>query len=151
MCGGGGDVVVVGSTSVSHHLRDHNERLGHRDRRAPFERRRPAPLLQRQRLHHLHEGGSRQVALPISYNPDTSYRFPSPQNVYVCKSHDTHTKKSLSLHSYRITVGNKTCVFEKERDPTVLRSPSAGKLLQYTVEDGGHVTAGYPYAEIEVI
>lgn len=62
-----------------------------------------------------------------------------------------HKKKSLSLHSYRITVGNKTCVFEKERDPTVLRSPSAGKLLQYTVEDGGHVTAGYPYAEIEVI
>lgn len=48
-------------------------------------------------------------------------------------------------------MGNKTCVFEKERDLTVLRSPSAGKLLQYMVEDGEHVTAGYPYAEIEVI
>lgn len=52
--------------------------------------------------------------------------------------------------SYRITVGNKTCVFEKERDPTVLRSPSAGKLLQYIIEDGSHIKAGEPYAEIEV-
>lgn len=31
------------------------------------------------------------------------------------------------------------------------RSPSAGKLVQYTVEDGGHVFAGSPYAEIEVM
>lgn len=54
------------------------------------------------------------------------------------------------MNSYRITVGNKTCVFEKERDPTVLRSPSAGKLLQYVVSDGSHVLASQPYAEIEV-
>lgn len=53
-------------------------------------------------------------------------------------------------HSYRITVGNKTCVFEKEKDPTVLRAPSAGKLLQYMVDDGGHVCTGEIYAEIEV-
>lgn len=32
----------------------------------------------------------------------------------------------------------------------MLRSPSAGKLLQYTVEDGGHVDEGKVYAEIEV-
>lgn len=47
-------------------------------------------------------------------------------------------------------MGNKTCVFEKEKDPTVLRSPSAGKLLQYVVEDGSHIFAGETYAEIEV-
>jgi acetyl-CoA carboxylase/biotin carboxylase 2 len=41
-------------------------------------------------------------------------------------------------------------VFEKENDPTVLRSPSAGKLMQYTVEDGDHVEAGSSYAEMEV-
>lgn len=41
-------------------------------------------------------------------------------------------------------------MFEKENDPTVLRSPSAGKLTQYTVEDGGHVEAGDSYAEMEV-
>ena len=55
-----------------------------------------------------------------------------------------------SLSSYRITIGNKTCVFEKENDPTVLRSPSAGKLVKYTVADGEHVEAGGSYAEIEV-
>ena len=55
----------------------------------------------------------------------------------------------LSLR-YRITIGNKTCDFEKEKDPTVLRSPSAGKLLQYTVDDGGHVAEGNVFAEIEV-
>ncbi|KAF0033826.1 hypothetical protein F2P81_013892 [Scophthalmus maximus] len=68
---------------------------------------------------------------------------------------DASFRKSMSdylhsLESYRVTVGNKTCVFEKEKDPTVLRSPSAGKLLQYMVEDGGHLGAGETYAEIEV-
>ncbi|PWA19506.1 hypothetical protein CCH79_00006981 [Gambusia affinis] len=64
---------------------------------------------------------------------------------------DVHRLNDGGLLLYRITVGNKTCVFEKERDPTVLRSPSAGKLLQYTVEDGDHIFAGEPYAEIEVM
>ena len=32
----------------------------------------------------------------------------------------------------------------------MLRSPSAGKLLQYIAEDGGHISAGETYAEIEV-
>lgn len=41
-------------------------------------------------------------------------------------------------------------MFEKENDPSLLRSPSAGKLIQYTVEDGGHVFTGQCYAEIEV-
>lgn len=41
-------------------------------------------------------------------------------------------------------------MFEKENDPTVLRAPSAGKLMQYTVEDQGHVEAGSSYAEMEV-
>ncbi|XP_028313974.1 acetyl-CoA carboxylase isoform X2 [Gouania willdenowi] len=64
-------------------------------------------------------------------------------------SHTTYMKEEVN--SYRITVGNKTCVFEKEKDPTVLRSPSAGKLLQYMVEDGGHILAGETFAEIEVM
>lgn len=32
----------------------------------------------------------------------------------------------------------------------MLRSPSAGKLLQYLVEDGSHICTGETYAEIEV-
>uniref|UniRef100_A0A7N6AKA8 acetyl-CoA carboxylase n=1 Tax=Anabas testudineus TaxID=64144 RepID=A0A7N6AKA8_ANATE len=68
---------------------------------------------------------------------------------YDGSSHTTYMKEEVD--SYRITVGNKTCVFEKEKDPTVLRSPSAGKLLQYVVEDGSHLFAGETYAEIEVM
>ncbi|ELK31457.1 Acetyl-CoA carboxylase 2 [Myotis davidii] len=68
---------------------------------------------------------------------------------YDGNSYTTYMKEEVD--SYRITIGNKTCVFEKENDPTVLRSPSAGKLTQYTVEDGGHVEAGDSYAEMEVM
>lgn len=56
----------------------------------------------------------------------------------------------LFFNRYRITIDNKTCIFEKENDPSILRSPSAGKLIQYVVEDGGHVFAGQCFAEIEV-
>ncbi|XP_058809434.1 acetyl-CoA carboxylase isoform X4 [Phymastichus coffea] len=52
---------------------------------------------------------------------------------------------------YRIVIGNQTCVFEKDNDPSLLRSPSAGKLINFLVEDGGHVEAGQAYAEIEVM
>ena len=31
------------------------------------------------------------------------------------------------------------------------RSPSAGKLLNYMIDDGGHVFAGDVYVEIEVM
>ena len=34
-------------------------------------------------------------------------------------SYTTYMRKEVS--SYRIVIGNKTCVFEKENDPTVLR------------------------------
>ncbi|KAI1309415.1 Acetyl-CoA carboxylase [Halotydeus destructor] len=64
-------------------------------------------------------------------------------------SHTTYIKEEVD--SYRVVIGNQTCVFEKENDPTILRSPSTGKLLQFIIEDGGHVYAGQPYAEIEVM
>ncbi|XP_062596285.1 acetyl-CoA carboxylase 1-like isoform X10 [Saccostrea cucullata] len=64
-------------------------------------------------------------------------------------SFTTYMKDQVS--SYRITIGNKTCVLHKENDPTKLRSPSAGKLLNYMIDDGGHVFAGDVYAEIEVM
>ena len=55
------------------------------------------------------------------------------------------------VDSYRIVINGKTCVFKKENDPTILRSPSPGKLINFTIEDGGHVFAGESYAEIEVM
>lgn len=55
------------------------------------------------------------------------------------------------IDRYRIVIGNQTCVFEKGNDPSLLRSPSAGKLINFLVEDGGHVDNGQAYAEIEVM
>ncbi|CAH1789095.1 unnamed protein product [Owenia fusiformis] len=64
-------------------------------------------------------------------------------------SYTTYMREEVS--NYRITIGNQMCVFEKENDPTVLRAPSTGKLINYTVEDGGQVYPGMVYAEIEVM
>lgn len=63
-------------------------------------------------------------------------------------SYTTYMREEMDR--YRIVIGNQTCIFEKEKDPSLLRSPSPGKLLNYLVEDGGHVEAGQAYAEIEV-
>ena len=57
----------------------------------------------------------------------------------------------MQVDRYRLTVSGKTCVFEKDNDPTLLRSASAGKLLKFLVDDGGHVNSGQAYAEIEVM
>lgn len=64
-------------------------------------------------------------------------------------SYTTYMKQEVDR--YRIVIGNQTCVFEKENDPTILRSPSAGKLIGFLIDDGGHVYRGQAYAEIEVI
>lgn len=64
-------------------------------------------------------------------------------------SYTTYMKEEVDR--YRIVIGNQTCVFEKENDPSLLRSPSAGKLINLLIEDGAHVSKGQPYAEIEVM
>lgn len=55
------------------------------------------------------------------------------------------------VDKYRITIDGKTSVFEKENDPSLLRTNSPGKLVRYLVDNGEHVRAGAPYAEIEVM
>ncbi len=63
-----------------------------------------------------------------------------------------HTTYMLETsEQYRVVVGHQTVVFEKENDPTVLTSPSTGKLIKYLVPEGGHVSRGDPYAEMEVM
>jgi len=64
-------------------------------------------------------------------------------------SYTTYMREEVDR--YRIIIGNQTCIFEKDNDPSLLRSPSAGKLINFLVEDGGHVNAGQAYAEIEVM
>ncbi|XP_052899542.1 acetyl-CoA carboxylase [Anopheles moucheti] len=64
-------------------------------------------------------------------------------------SYTTYMKEEVDR--YRIVIGNQTCVFEKENDPSLLRSPSAGKVISLLLEDGAHVSKGQAYAEIEVM
>ncbi|KAJ3097342.1 acetyl-coenzyme-A carboxylase [Phlyctochytrium bullatum] len=54
-------------------------------------------------------------------------------------------------HATFMTLDGKSCLLEKENDPTLLRSPSPGKLIRYLVEDGAHLSTGDAFAEIEVM
>lgn len=65
------------------------------------------------------------------------------------KSHSVYWKEEVS--ATRLSVDGKTCLLEVENDPTQLRTPSPGKLVKYLVEDGEHIQAGQPYAEVEVM
>ncbi|WLF76810.1 acetyl-coenzyme-A carboxylase [Lodderomyces elongisporus] len=65
------------------------------------------------------------------------------------KSHAVYWKEDAA--GTRLSVDGKTCLLEVESDPTQLRTPSPGKLVKYLVESGDHVSAGQPYAEVEVM
>ncbi|KAI0016324.1 acetyl-CoA carboxylase [Xylariomycetidae sp. FL0641] len=65
------------------------------------------------------------------------------------RSHSVYWKEEVG--ATRISVDSKTCLLEQENDPTQLRTPSPGKLVKYTVENGEHIKAGETYAEVEVM
>lgn len=65
------------------------------------------------------------------------------------KSHAVYWKDEVA--STRVSIDGKTCQLEEENDPTQLRTPSPGKLTKFLVENGDHVNAGEPFAEVEVM
>ncbi|CCD26626.1 uncharacterized protein NDAI_0I00570 [Naumovozyma dairenensis CBS 421] len=65
------------------------------------------------------------------------------------KSHTIYWKQEVS--ATRLSVDSMTTLLEVENDPTQLRTPSPGKLVKFLVENGDHIKAGQPYAEIEVM
>ena len=65
------------------------------------------------------------------------------------RSHNIYWKDEVG--ATRISVDSKTCLLEQENDPTQLRTPSPGKLIKFIVENGDHVRAGQPFAEVEVM
>lgn len=64
-------------------------------------------------------------------------------------SHNVYWKEEVG--ATRMSVDSKTCLLEQENDPTQLRTPSPGKLVKYSVENGAHVRAGQTFAEVEVM
>jgi acetyl-CoA carboxylase / biotin carboxylase 1 len=65
------------------------------------------------------------------------------------RSHNVYWKEEVG--ATRLSVDGKTCLLEQENDPTQLRTPSPGKLVKYSVENGEHVKAGQTFAEVEVM
>ncbi|OCT53252.1 Acetyl-CoA carboxylase [Cladophialophora carrionii] len=65
------------------------------------------------------------------------------------RSHSLYWKEEPT--AIRLSVDSKTCLLEQENDPTQLRTPSPGKLVKFTVENGAHVKAGQAFAEVEVM
>jgi acetyl-CoA carboxylase / biotin carboxylase 1 len=65
------------------------------------------------------------------------------------RSHTLYWKEEAT--AIRVSVDSKTCLLEQENDPTQLRTPSPGKLVKFTVDNGDHVKAGQPFAEVEVM
>ncbi|KAI9281434.1 acetyl-CoA carboxylase [Umbelopsis sp. AD052] len=65
------------------------------------------------------------------------------------KSHTTYSREEVQ--ATRMMIDGKTCLLEKESDPTQLRSPSPGKLVSLLIENGDHIKAGQAFAEIEVM
>ncbi|KPI45475.1 Acetyl-CoA carboxylase [Cyphellophora attinorum] len=65
------------------------------------------------------------------------------------KSHSLYWKEEAT--AIRISVDSKTCLLEQENDPTQLRTPSPGKLVKFTIENGEHIKAGQAFAEVEVM
>uniref|UniRef100_A0A183BK10 Acetyl-CoA carboxylase n=1 Tax=Globodera pallida TaxID=36090 RepID=A0A183BK10_GLOPA len=49
----------------------------------------------------------------------------------------------------RVIIGKTLTIFDKENDPSMLRSKNAGRFLQYLKKDGLYVTVGEVFAEME--
>ena len=65
------------------------------------------------------------------------------------RSHNVYWKEEVG--AIRMSVDGKTCMLEQENDPTQLRTPSPGKLVRFTVENGEHVKKNQAFAEVEVM
>lgn len=65
------------------------------------------------------------------------------------ESHVVHAEEEAT--GTRLSINNQTCLLSNEHDPSSLTALSTGKLISYLVEDGCHVEADKPYAEIEVM
>lgn len=65
------------------------------------------------------------------------------------KSHTVYWKDDIG--GTRLLIDSKTTFLESELNPTQMMSPTPGKLMKFLVSNGDHVSAGQPYAEIEIM
>ncbi|CAI4050081.1 hypothetical protein SUVZ_13G3390 [Saccharomyces uvarum] len=65
------------------------------------------------------------------------------------KCHTVYWKDDIG--GTRLLIDSKTTFLESELNPTQMISPTPGKLMKYLVSNGDHISAGQPYAEIEIM
>ena len=72
----------------------------------------------------------------------------TPGGSFVCsfagESHKFHYDHEPG-DRIRMTIDSKVVLLEKEKDPSILTAPYAGKLTRYLVEDGAHLRRGEPF------
>ena len=65
------------------------------------------------------------------------------------KSYITFAKEDAA--NTRLIINGKTCLLDKDHDPSLIRTLTPGKLMRFMVKDGEHVDAGTSIAEVEVM
>ncbi|GMR60829.1 hypothetical protein PMAYCL1PPCAC_31024 [Pristionchus mayeri] len=63
------------------------------------------------------------------------------------KSHMCHLEETSD--KFKVTIGRSIVIFEKDNDPTILKSPYTGRLLNYKTKDKELVSVGQVYATVE--
>ncbi|KAL3102143.1 hypothetical protein niasHS_003552 [Heterodera schachtii] len=67
----------------------------------------------------------------------------------------THEDQAYTCHleeeseRFKVIIGKTLTIFDKENDPSMLRSKNAGRFLQYLKKDGQYVTIGEVFGEME--
>lgn len=56
---------------------------------------------------------------------------------------------SRENNGLRLTIDGKTCICYNENDPSLIRSPSSGRIIKYLCKQNQHVQAGAVIAEME--
>ena len=78
----------------------------------------------------------------------------TPTGSFVCSYAGASHKFHYDLEPgdrIRMTLDGQVVMLEKEKDPSILTAPYAGKLTRYLVDDGAHLGRGEPFAEVEVM
>ncbi|TYJ36120.1 hypothetical protein E1A91_A05G286400v1 [Gossypium mustelinum] len=65
------------------------------------------------------------------------------------KSHVIYAEEEAA--GTRLLIDGRTCLLQKDHDPSKLVAETPCKLLRFLVSDGSHIDADTPYAEVEVM
>uniref|UniRef100_A0A8L8K586 Acetyl-CoA carboxylase n=1 Tax=Heligmosomoides polygyrus TaxID=6339 RepID=A0A8L8K586_HELPZ len=85
-------------------------------------------------------GGKTQVEIRLL--GDGSLLVTHQERSYTCNLEETSDK-------FKVTIGRSIVVFEKDNDPSILKSPYTGKLLSYKKPNREWVSVGAVYASVE--